>query len=609
MKLEKKLSLLHIFSIASGVMISAGLFILPGIAYSMTGPSVIVSYFLAGLFATMGMLVQAELASAMPKAGGTYYYVTRSMGPAVGTIYGIITWLALCLKSAFALVGIGTIIGLVANVDVRLIIFPIGAVFVIVNLIGVELAGRIQAFLVLIILSILTFFICVGLPQVNVYRFEPFTFNGINGIFVTAGFVFICYGGLLKVASLAEEVKNPGKTIPLGMIFSLITVSILYVLVITVAVGVLEPETLKRTLTPITDSAGVILDGAGKVILSLVAIIAFITAANSGIMSASRYPFALARDKMIPEVFGKVSNRFKTPYMSVVITGLVVIAAVFLPLKLLVKVASSVLILTYIFTCTSIIILRESRLQNYQPQFRVPLYPWIPLLGLAGYFVFLAGVGVKVLEIDIVLLLVGLFLYWFYGRLEELREYALLHLVERITAKELTSHLLEEELKEVIRERDEIFKDWFDHLVEDAVVMDIEGQMSANELFKEVSKVLAERLNLDENDIYNLLLEREKESSTALTSFLAVPHLIVPGENKFDIVLIRSRAGIYFSESAPKVHSVFVIAGSKDRRNYHLKALAAIAQIVQEENFESNWLNAKNEKVLRDIILLSKRRR
>ena len=94
MKLKKELKLIDVFCITSGAMLS-GLFILPGLAYVMAGPGVLVSYLLAAILALTGLLSQAELATAMPKAGGTYFYVTRSMGSAVGTVYGMITWLSL----------------------------------------------------------------------------------------------------------------------------------------------------------------------------------------------------------------------------------------------------------------------------------------------------------------------------------------------------------------------------------------------------------------------------------------------------------------------------------------------------------------------------------
>ncbi|MDY0169165.1 MAG: amino acid permease [Thermoguttaceae bacterium] len=99
MKLKRNLGLLDVFCIASGAMISSGIFVLPGLAHAQAGPAVVVSYFLAGLLASVGLLNVAELATAMPRAGGDYFFVTRTLGPAVGTIGGLLTWFSLSLKS------------------------------------------------------------------------------------------------------------------------------------------------------------------------------------------------------------------------------------------------------------------------------------------------------------------------------------------------------------------------------------------------------------------------------------------------------------------------------------------------------------------------------
>ena len=134
MKLKKELNLLDVFCIASGAMISSGLFILPGLAHAQAGPAVIISYLLAGLLAMTGMLSQAELVSAMPKAGGTYFYVTRSMGPAVGTVDGLIEWFSLSLKSAFALVGMAAFTVLIININVHIIALTLCLVFIVINM-------------------------------------------------------------------------------------------------------------------------------------------------------------------------------------------------------------------------------------------------------------------------------------------------------------------------------------------------------------------------------------------------------------------------------------------------------------------------------------------
>ncbi|HID57393.1 TPA: amino acid permease [Candidatus Poribacteria bacterium] len=608
MKLRRKLNLMDVFSIATGAMISSGIFILPGLAYAQAGAGVVASYFLAGLLALCGMLSQAELVSAMPKAGGTYFFVVRSMGPSVGTVNGLITWFSVSLKGAFALIGMATFTSLIIDINISLIALLFCLFFIILNLIGIKEAGKVQVVLVGGLLTLLLIYVVLGLPEVKVRHFEPFAPKGIGAILSTAGFVFISYGGLLKVSSIAEEVRNPGKTIPLGMILSLLATSIFYTFAVFVTTGVLG-DNLANSLTPISDGAAVFIGRWGRIALSVSALLAFASTANAGIMAASRYPLALSRDGLLPEFFGRINERFKTPHNSILLTGAFMIVTLFLKLKILAEMASIVLILTYIFSCLSVIILKESRLQNYQPSFRSPLYPWVQIGGILGYGLLMFKMGKESLLISFIFIASAFFIYWFYGRIRATREYALLHLIERITAKELTTRSLEAELREIIRERDEIIKDRFDNLVERCVVLDIENSMSLEEFFGLVAEAMSDRLNVEPSLLFKLLMDRERESSTLLSQGLAIPHIVIEGEHTFDILIARCREGIIFPNSEHRVHTVFVLIGTRDERNFHLHALAAIAQIVQDPHFEEKWMKAGDEEDLRDIILLGKRKR
>lgn len=610
MPLKRELGLLDVFCIASGAMISSGLFILPGLAFQQAGPSVVLAYFLAGLLAMAGMLSQAELVSALPKAGGTYFYVMRSMGPAVATVDGLITWLSLSFKSAFALVGIAAFTHLVLPAfGITAVAVCVCLFFILINLIGTKQAGRIQVALVVCLLLLLVFYIVTGLPEVRVSNFEPFTPKGVGAVFFTAGLVFVSYGGLLKVASIAEEVRNPARVVPLGMLLSLLVVSVLYTLVVFVTVGVADPATLAGSLTPISDTAAVFLGRWGGVVLGVAAILAFVSTANAGLMAASRYPLAASRDSLVPEFLQRINARFKTPHHAILITGALMIVALFLKLRILVETASCALILTFMFSCLSVLMMRMSRLQNYQPRFRSPLFPWVPICGVLGYGFLLFQMGMEALVASAILVVAGLFTYWFYGRIKAVREYALLHLIERITAKELVTGTLEAELKEIIRERDGIELDRFDRIIEKSIVLDLDESMSMKDFFALVAERLHERLKLKAPALLKLLLAREEESSTVLTPSLAIPHIVIEGEKTFDILLARSRKGIVFSEGEPPVHSAFVLVGTMDERNFHLRVLAAIAQIVRESGFEKKWLSARGEQALRDIVLLSERRR
>ncbi|MFH1775975.1 MAG: amino acid permease [Candidatus Omnitrophota bacterium] len=609
MKFKKELTLLDVFCIAVGTMISSGLFVLPGLAHAQAGPAVVFSYFFAGLLALTGMLSQAELVSAMPKTGGTYFYVTRSMGPVAGTIDGLVTWFSLCLKSAFALVGMAAFTKMFVAVEIHIIAVGICFVFVLINILGIKEVGRVQRVLVLGLLSILIFYVIRGFPAIKVHNFEPFVTKGIAAVFVTAGFVFISFGGLLKVASAAEEVKDPHYTIPLAMILSLFVVTVLYTLVVFVTSGVLGSAVLDHSLTPISDGARVFLGDKGVMLLNVAAILAFVSTANAGIMAAARYTTALAHDGLLPEVFGRINQRYNTPHVSVIFTGICIIIALFFNLTILVKIASTVLISTFLFSCLAVIIMRESEVQNYQPRFKSPLYPWIQIVGIVGCGLLIFKMGTEALRAFLMFIIGGLFIYWFYGRIRTTREYALLHLIERITAKELTTHSLETELKEIIQERDDITKDRFDAVIEKCVVLDIGKSMELAGFFKLVSEVISERIKVKTSVLFQLISEREKTTSTVIAPGIAIPHIIIDGERVFDILLVRCKDGIEFHETVQKIHTIFVLVGTRDERNFHLRALAAIAQILQSANFNKKWLSAKNEKALKDIVLLGKRMR
>jgi APA family basic amino acid/polyamine antiporter len=608
-RLKRGLGLAHVFSIASGAMISSGLFILPGLAYEQAGPAVILSYFLAGLLSVPGMLSIAEMTTAMPKAGADCYTVIRSMGPGVGTVAGLLSWFSLAMKSAFALVGMSIFTVAVVRLDPHVIAVGCCLAFLVINILGIKEAGWAQALMAAGLFALMLLYIVFGLRSVDVQRFEPFAPKGMSAMFFGTGYVFISYAGLLKVASIAEEIRRPSRTIPLGMILSLLVVVLFYTLMVFVTVGVMAPKDLAGNLTPISDGASVFLGRPGWVALGVAAILAFLTTANAGIMTAARSLVPLSREGLLPPALSRIHKRFGTPVNALLLTAAFVIASLFLKLKVLVEAASIVLILTNLLACLSVIVLRESGLQNYRPLFRVPLYPWLPLAGLLGYGFVLLEMGIEAYFISALLAMAGFCTYWFYGRRNVQKESALLHLIQRITAREMVTGALEEELKQVIRERDEIVQDRFDELVEKCPVLDIEQPMKLDAFLELVARELSSATNASADVLLEALKARERESSTAISSDLAVPHVIVPGEKTFELLLARCREGIAFSDEAPRVRAVFVLVGTRDERNFHLCALSAIAQVAGDAQFMERWMKARNKQALRDVVLLSERQR
>jgi amino acid transporter/mannitol/fructose-specific phosphotransferase system IIA component (Ntr-type) len=607
-KLSKQLNIVHVFCIASGAMISSGLFVLPGLAHARCGPAVVFSYFLAGLLATAGLLSIAELTTAMPRTGGDYFYISRGLGPGAGTVAGLLSWFSLALKSSFALIGMAVLASTFIDIHPNIISTVLGVVFILINLRGTKEAAGFQVALVSALILIMLAFIGFGFGRIDIARFEPFAPHGLKSVLSTTGFVFVSYGGLIQVASIAGEIKNPGKTIPRGMIVAIIVMVILYTLMIFVTSGVLDSAALNNSLTPISDAAETFWPGAGFVIVSAAAFLAFITTANAGIMTASRYLLALGEDELLPDAVAKV-NKSRTPVNAVLVTGAVIIVSVFVNLDILVKAASTVFVLGYVLAGVSVIILRQSGVQNYRPVFRAPFYPWLQLATVIGFAFILLEMGEDAFAVTVLIITAGFAIYWFYGRKRTQNESALLHLIERITAKELVTGTLETELKQIIRERDDIVKDRIDHLVEDSLAVDIDGPIQLENFFQAIADKLHNRLEMEPDLLSRLLIEREKQGSTVLSPSLAIPHIVIPGTDKFQMVIARCKNGVEFSDDARQVKMIFVLAGTQDLRNFYLRVLAAVAHIVQTPEFENMWLNARNPQALKDTVLLAQRKR
>ncbi|MHC4396753.1 MAG: amino acid permease [Planctomycetota bacterium] len=618
-RLKRQLGLLDVFAVAAGAMISSGLFVLPAIAFTKAGPAVILAYLFASILILPSVLSKAELATAMPRAGGTYFFIERSLGPIWGLFSGFAGWFSLALKSAFAIVGMAVLIEVVLqtvfhtqlqpwHLKVITVICCLG--FMALNIVSVRHTSRFQVLLVAALLLILAVFVIFGFGSVEAVRYEGFLQQGWLAVLATVGLVFISFGGLTKVASIAEEVKHPGRNLPRGMLLAWFVVTVFYIAVITITVGVLSGSQLAASYMPISLAAGKFMGPAGFAILSLAAIAAFVTTANGGILAASRSPMAMSRDRLLPTLLGRVNQHFKTPHLSILLTGgFMIIAIVFLDIEMLVKTASTLMIILFILVNISVIIMRESRIQSYRPKFKSPLYPYIHIFAILVYSFLIIDMGKIPLLISIGFVVLSAAWFVLYVSRRVSRASAVMHIVERVTARELKSVTLENELRDILLERDDIIEDRFDKLIRKCQILDIKGSRDAEQLFREVSTILAERLGTDEYVLFEKFLHREAQGGTVVQPGFAIPHIIVEGDNKFDILLVRSREGIKFAHTAEPIRIMFILAGSKDQRNYHLRALMAIAQIAQEKNFEQRWLTARDTQAIRNLILLSTRKR
>lgn len=613
-KLKKELGVVDIFSFASGSMISSGLFILPAIVFLKAGPAIILAYVFAAILILPAMVSQIELATAMPRSGGVQFFTQRSMGPVFGGFAGFASWFSLSLKSAFALIGIGAFIKLFfpsfSYEAVKWIAAGCALFFTVLNILSVKVSGRFQNIMVFTLLGLLFLFIISGFTHIDVHRYVPFKPFGWGSVFSVTGMIFISFGGLTKIASVGSEIKDPGKSITKGIFSAFFVVSLIYVFVVFITIGVLDKSEFHNTLTPISLSGLKIAGNIGFWLLSFAAMLAFITTANAGILSASRATYAMAEDKLLPSIFSRISSKFNTPVFSILITSLFMIfVIIFFDLEGLVKVASTMMLILFSFVNISVILMRESKIISYKPAYMSPLYPYLQIMGIIAYFILIVNMGTMPLMITAGFFILSLLWYFFFSQSRSLQQSALIHIVERVTSKEISSPSLSNELREILIERDQIIEDRFDRIIKNATIIDVNKKIDMHGLFKLLSKTFSKHFQLPSEKLYSLLHQREQDSTTSIHPGLAIPHIIIEGKLKFDIIVVRAKEGIDFGKDIPPVNIVFSLAGSKKERNFHLQALMAIAQIVQNKDFSKNWRKAGSVEDLRNLILIAQRNR
>ena len=428
--LKRDLGLFSVGAISIGAMVGSGIFILPALAYRIAGPTMVLAFLLAGVLVLPAALSKIEMATAMPQDGGTYLYIERGMGPLFGTIAGLGTWFSLSFKGALALVGgvpyLLYVLGGDLPVSIEAIAISIALVLIALNLVGSDVTGRFQVGIVVVMLAAMTIFVVAGIPAVESSRlsgsFDPRAAGSLSLLEAT-GAVYVSYAGVTKIASVAEEIENPSRNIPLGMLGSLFFTGGLYVLIVWVLVGVLpvnEAGGLANIGIPgaedaiVAEAGRLLLGTPGVAIVTLAAMLALISTANAGVLSASRYPFAMARDDLAPSSLTEISDRFNTPTRAVMLTGAVILVmiAVF-PILQIAKLASAFKILVFVLINVALISFREGAVEGYDPDWIAPLYPWVQIFGIVAGFVLLSQMG-TIPIVGAVIIIAGS-LAWYYG--------------------------------------------------------------------------------------------------------------------------------------------------------------------------------------------------
>ncbi len=617
--LQKELTLYDVYAISTGAMFSSGFFLLPGIAAAETGPSVILAYFVAGLLILPSMYSMAELSTAMPKAGGTYYFLDRSLGPLAGTVGGLGTWLALVFKSAFALIGMGAYLAIYADVAIKPLAAALTVAFGALNVFGAKESSWLQRVLVTVLVGVLVFYATQGIFSVwsggsegVSGEFTPFFTEGVRGFLATIGIVFVSYAGLTKVASVAEEVQNPDRNIPLGMILSLLTATAIYVLGVTIMVAVVPATNLHSDLTPVYTSGEVFFNwlpySIGPILIVIAAVAAFASTGNAGIMSASRYPLAMARDRLLPEGFATI-GRFKTPTRSIAVTtGLMLVIIFALSEEGVAKLASAFQLLIFALLNFAVVVMRESEIPSYAPGYRSPLYPWMQVAGIAIPFFLISEMGTLAIVFTGVVVLFGIGWYFYYARTLP-REGAIFHLFARLGKQRYDG--LDRELQTILEEKGVGHDTAFDRLVAQSEVVHLDEPKPYEEVVEEVSTILANEFGISTETLKHGFLEGAPYSAVSISHGAALPYCRLDGIEESKMVMVHCQSGICVNlkdeieelEVSEPVYAFFFLVSPKNDEGEHLRTLATLANRTDEEQFLVEWRAATDEQEVKESLL------
>ena len=435
-KLEKSLTLPAVIAIGIGGMLGTGIFVLPGLAATKTGASLWLAYLIAAICILPAAYSKSELATAMPSSGGTYVYIERAFGPLFGTISGLGLWIALVLKCAFALVGIGAYVLVVLDMDSAAITKSVGLGFLFIvfllNIVGAKKAGSFQSYAVLIAVLVLMALFVLGTQTMD--QETPFfaklqddtvALAGYKELIFAVAFVYLSYSGVTKVAAIAEEIKNPNKNLPLGMILSLFIITAIYILISFVLTANVSLQELSDNYNPIHTLAidlnissyeinSIHVVGAS---IAFIAVLTLLSTVNAGVLASSRFPFAMSRDGLLPEFWSQVHKKFLTPINTIAITCVAIaLVVLFLDVFEIAKLASAFKVMMFVSVNLAVIVLRETAAQWYQPKYKSPLYPWVQIFGIITGLFFLVFLGMTPMVAILAIFLIGAAIYYSYGK-------------------------------------------------------------------------------------------------------------------------------------------------------------------------------------------------
>ncbi len=384
-KLDRTLGMYSALMISIGTMIGSAIFVLAGTSYATAGPGASLAIFLAGIAAVFTGLSFAELVTVIPKAGGGYVYVKEATGNnIIGFICGWGFWLGYAMSCGLFALGFGNFINYIFPFIPQMAAAYLLVVYVMfTNIKGTKSSGTLQNVITTMLVALLALYVIAGVFHLDLDNQTPYTPQGMSGVFNAMGFLYMTYiYGLITTAS--EEVIEPEKTIPKAILISIAAVIVIKTSVFFIGCGILPWQQLvpSVTSTPMIDTAVHIGGAFGGYLFAFAGILATLSSINTAVMASSRTSFAMARDQRLPSLFKAINRTTKTPVFSIVMSSIIVFIAVSIRDLEHISTVTSIFSLTgYSLVNVALILFRQKK-PELERKFRVPFYPFTPLLGI-----------------------------------------------------------------------------------------------------------------------------------------------------------------------------------------------------------------------------------
>jgi basic amino acid/polyamine antiporter, APA family len=463
-QLKRILGPVDVTLLGIGAIIGAGIFATIGtaaagdLARPGAGPALIVSFLLTAVACSFAALCYAEFAALVPISGSAYTYSYATLGEVIAWIIGwdliieyavgnvavaiswanyfktfvsgfglqIPDWLSTDYRTAAKIPGLFENAPHIFGVPIviNILAFGIVALITVVLVIGIRESARANAAMVILKLVVLAFFVFVGWKYVKPENWKPFAPNGWDGIQAGAAVVFFAYIGFDAVSTVAEEVKNPKRDLPIGIIGSLIICTVIYIIVAAVFTGIIPYHALVATLAtqqaePLTLALQYAnIEKWGPLFIGIVAfgsVVAHTAVLLVFQLGQPRIFFSMARDGLLPQSFAKVHPRFRTPHVTTIMTGVAVgVCSMFTDIQEMVDLTNIGTLFAFILVCVGILILRWKDPDRPRP-FKTPFVPFVPIFGILSCLYLVWGLPDVTKWRFIVWLAIGLVIYFAYG--------------------------------------------------------------------------------------------------------------------------------------------------------------------------------------------------